>query len=257
MCRLAAYLGEPIALETLLLKPAHSLFEQSWMPRELSYAKLNADGFGFGWYAREGEPLAYRQTMPIWADSNLPALASVLRAPLWLAMVRSATADYGVNSDNSQPFVFGGRMFMHNGFVKRFNERMRRDLLAQLDEETLASLRGHTDSEHLCALIHHFAAQSDPLNALRETATWCAQYDTAMLNFIVSDGDAIYVMRHAVDEKPPTLYYVAPKTAQNANALAGGITVASECFDDDADWQTFPEHHIAVVRAGDVTLHSL
>jgi glutamine amidotransferase len=44
MCRLLGYIGEPIILEDILLKPAHSLLVQSYQPRELREALLNADG---------------------------------------------------------------------------------------------------------------------------------------------------------------------------------------------------------------------
>lgn len=49
MCRLLAYLGKPILLEELILKPEHSLLVQSYQPKELEVALLNADGFGIGW----------------------------------------------------------------------------------------------------------------------------------------------------------------------------------------------------------------
>lgn len=50
MCRLAAYLGPPITLARYLLDPPDNLVHQAWAPRELVYARLNADGFGFGWF---------------------------------------------------------------------------------------------------------------------------------------------------------------------------------------------------------------
>ena len=50
MCRLLAYLGEPIPLEELIFKPEHSLVVQSYQPKELEFALLNADGFGLGWH---------------------------------------------------------------------------------------------------------------------------------------------------------------------------------------------------------------
>ncbi|HBE92200.1 MAG TPA: hypothetical protein DDW55_06595, partial [Gammaproteobacteria bacterium] len=63
MCRLAAYLGPELRLEKLLIEPEHSLVKQSWAPREMLEAKLNADGYGYGWYDPEGNPLRYRYTM--------------------------------------------------------------------------------------------------------------------------------------------------------------------------------------------------
>ena len=89
MCRLAAYLGPAISLQQLLLQPPHSLYRQALEPRELIYARVNADGYGFGWYTDDGKPAVYTSTLPIWSDGNLPHLARSLVQPLWLAEVRS------------------------------------------------------------------------------------------------------------------------------------------------------------------------
>ena len=64
MCRLAAYLGEKIPLADLINKPHYNLYEQSWQAREMSYGKVNADGFGFGWYDRHGKAGIYRKASP-------------------------------------------------------------------------------------------------------------------------------------------------------------------------------------------------
>jgi hypothetical protein len=45
-----AYLGPPVRLSALLLDPPHSLLRQSWEPRRQRYGRMNADGFGVGWY---------------------------------------------------------------------------------------------------------------------------------------------------------------------------------------------------------------
>jgi len=78
MCRLAAYLGPAISLQQFLIDQPHSLYKQSWEPQELKYAKLNADGYGFGWYNRESAACTYTNPAPIWSDNNLPALAATL-----------------------------------------------------------------------------------------------------------------------------------------------------------------------------------
>ncbi|NEE09819.1 class II glutamine amidotransferase, partial [Streptomyces sp. SID7499] len=51
MCRHIAYVGEPVALGDILLRPPHALVRQSWAPRRQRYGTVNADGFGVGWYA--------------------------------------------------------------------------------------------------------------------------------------------------------------------------------------------------------------
>ena len=50
MCRLAAYLGEPIPLAEALYRPSHSLQKQAYAPRELVDGYVNVDGtknFGY------------------------------------------------------------------------------------------------------------------------------------------------------------------------------------------------------------------
>ena len=49
MCRWLAYSGSQVLLEDLLLKPTHSLIDQSLHSR-LGATTTNGDGFGFGWY---------------------------------------------------------------------------------------------------------------------------------------------------------------------------------------------------------------
>ncbi|MEL6453271.1 MAG: class II glutamine amidotransferase, partial [Cyanobacteria bacterium J06623_5] len=55
MCRILGYLGPSIALEEVVLKPAHSMLVQSYKPREMKGAILNGDGFGFGWHGASDE----------------------------------------------------------------------------------------------------------------------------------------------------------------------------------------------------------
>ena len=62
MCRWLAYLGSPIALEDVLVRPNHSLIDQSLLARDLylpgdplasqfrgSAFPTNGDGFGVAW----------------------------------------------------------------------------------------------------------------------------------------------------------------------------------------------------------------
>ena len=92
MCRLAAYLGPEITLAHFLLQPRHSLLVQARQPQELRYTTVNADGFGYGWYAADQLPAAYTSPLPIWSDVNLQDLGRSLRSDLWLAIVRSDSA---------------------------------------------------------------------------------------------------------------------------------------------------------------------
>ncbi len=239
MCRLVAYCGNSIALRGLLFDPNHSLYKQSWQPKEMNYAKLNADGFGFGWYNLNGKAVTYRNPAPIWTDINLETLSDVLHAPLWLAMVRSATAEYGTSPHNLQPFTYRNYLFMHNGFIRDFNQGILQKLIAILPTNIIDNIRGLTDSEYLFGLICYYLnkANDDLQAALTQTIEWCKQHlsdHKAMLNIILSDGIEIVAVRLAINETPPTLYLACN---DQTHLPEGAKIIASEPFSETQNWQ--------------------
>ncbi|WP_018953286.1 ergothioneine biosynthesis protein EgtC [Thioalkalivibrio sulfidiphilus] len=248
MCRHAAYLGAPIPLGQFLLAPAHSLEVQSWAPRELRYARLNADGFGFGWHGADGTARRYVNPMPIWSDVNLPALGDTLTSPVWLAAVRSATSGFASGPSNTQPFARDGLLFSHNGFLEDFVSRVRPDLQAWLTPDTEASIGGTTDSEYLFAVIRQLLAEDDlPVEAaLGEAFNLVAEWldeGVALLNVLVSDGERIYATRHAINHECPSLYY----TTDDDSFPEGAQLVASERLTESDLWQAVPEHHVLIL----------
>ena len=149
MCRLAAYLGEPLFLEELIAKPRHSLMHQSLRAEEAKVV-TNGDGFGVGWYGEREEPGVYRDATPAWADDNLLALSQTLRSRLFFAHVRAATS--GANSrQNCHPFRHGRYLFMHNGQIGGYG-LLRRTLESWLPDTLYNARRGATDSELLFLL---------------------------------------------------------------------------------------------------------
>lgn len=249
MCRLVAYLGKEISLANLITQPHHNLYRQSWQAQEMSYAQLNADGFGFGWYNKQGQAGIYRNVLPIWADCNLPDLAQAWRAKLWLAMVRSATAGstYGVHA--VQPFRYRHYLFMHNGFIKNM-ARIRKKLIALLSAETAGLISGVSDSEYLFALFCEQLKKTGGLHeALHQTLLWCADNFSAsnqsMLNLIVSDGKKLCASRFAIHEKEPTLYL-------NCKAASGfpdnSCLLASERFSKSRRWQLLPGNSLVSIH---------
>ena len=65
MCRFIAYLGRPIIVDELLVKPTNSLVHQSFDAGEME-KPLNGDGFGLGWYLRhiDVRPGLFRSIIP-------------------------------------------------------------------------------------------------------------------------------------------------------------------------------------------------
>ncbi len=79
MCRFLAYLGPDVSLESLLLAPPWSLLRQSYEPRFMKRGRVNADGFGAGWYDFDvrQEPALYRRATPIWSDGTFASIAGL------------------------------------------------------------------------------------------------------------------------------------------------------------------------------------
>jgi len=55
MCRWIGYVGSPVHMEELILKPEHSLIDQSLASKE-GAETTNGDGFGVGWCGDTPEP---------------------------------------------------------------------------------------------------------------------------------------------------------------------------------------------------------
>ena len=248
MCRLAAYLGIPVSLHRFLIDPPHSLIHQSWAPQEMDEAVLNADGFGFGWYPEPEKPATYLSTQPIWSDINLSGLAGSLISPLWMGYVRSATPGQMTSLANTQPFHTRQLLFMHNGFIKDFNSERKIRFHKYLKPEIQAEINGNTDSEYLFAILRQqLANQPDKslssilINTLQQIKSIIAD-DTVLLNLIVSDGENLYAIKHAINGPCPSLYY-----SRGDKIFPDAIVVASEQLTKDSTWQPVPDHCLIVI----------
>jgi glutamine amidotransferase len=201
MCRLAAYIGPPRSLHELWLAPPHNLIVQSYAPREMRGAILNADGFGMAWYTdRVESPALYRSVLPLWSDENVARMAPHLVSGCALANVRSATPGMGVQTTNVSPFVRGRWSFTHNGLVRSWKS-LARKVRAALDDEQYAAIEGSTDSEHVFALVmtHLARDERDPIGAVRGATRELEQLAAgALLNFVLTDGRWLIAVRHAI-----------------------------------------------------------
>ena len=255
MCRLAAYLGEPLFLEELIAKPRHSLMRQSLRAEE-AVVQTNGDGFGIGWYGERAEPGVYREVMPAWSDDNLLALSQTLSSHLFFAHVRAATAG-GIARQNCHPFRHGRHLFMHNGQIGGYAQ-LRRTLEAQLPDALYAERRGATDSELLFLLaLARMQAGAAPdaavLAVLDEVmALMQAARITQPLRFaaVLSDGERLFAFRIASDAQPPTLYL---------RRAASGTTIASEPLcatlgEAGTSWQLLAPGAVVTLTAGHCTV---
>jgi gamma-glutamyl hercynylcysteine S-oxide hydrolase len=249
MCRHVAYIGPELPLQDLLFLPPHSLARQASAPDELRYARLNADGFGFGWYGEDDSAVVYRRADPIWQDPNLADLARNLFADLWLAAVRSATPGFGGDVVNAQPFANGDLLYSHNGMIEGFRPEIRRQIQNIIEPEVESEILGTTDSEYLFALIRQYLLDDPDLSlegalieAFSVIESWLGSA-RALFNVILTDGERLVASRHAINDSSPSLYY----TSDDDSFPEGAVVIASEPLTERERWRSVPEGHILVV----------
>jgi glutamine amidotransferase len=251
MCRLLGYLGPTIQLDRLVCQPEHSLIVQSYKPREMKEAILNADGFGIGWYdpQEDTEPFTYRNIQPIWSDINLPQLARYIKSNTILGYVRSATPGQAVDLSNCQPFTYKNLLFGHNGYIDNFRKSLYRPLRSRLQDIAYETVKGSTDSEHIFGLlIDELTAGSNKdmetailavLKVLTELAT--LHQVKFLANTVITDGHQLIATRFAKDAIAPTLYWL--KDDPN---FPEAVIVASEPL-FEGKWNLCPEQSIITV----------
>ncbi|HHP7231738.1 MAG TPA: ergothioneine biosynthesis protein EgtC [Xenococcaceae cyanobacterium] len=252
MCRLLAYIGSKLQLDTLLYKPEHSLINQSYQPQEMTAGVLNADGFGLGWYHSEKQdlPYTYKHTLPIWSDINLHQLARYVESNCFLGYVRSATPGLPVDLINCQPFTEHNLMFIHNGYIDKFRPTLYRPIRNLLNDYTYRAIHGTTDSEHIFALIVN-QLQNEPKASIEIALKKALQQLEALAeqdqiyvsaNIILADGDRLIASRFANRQPQPTLYWL-----QDDPIYANGVIIASEPM-FEGNWQSLP--HSSIITIG-------
>jgi glutamine amidotransferase len=218
MCRVIAYLGEPLLLDGPLFAARNSLVHQVVEPKWMSL--LNIGGFGLAaWDALSPEPerpYVYRTAaVPVY-DRNLKALAEKVRATAAIAHVRGVEYDpsEAVGPQNVHPFQFPGArvVLAQNGGLNRFAE-MRYDLLDHIGPELARQIEGTTDTEWLYALVlsrldDPFGAASaedlaravpEALRVIREVRAQRGIDRQSAVNLVVSDGSSIVATRFCFD----------------------------------------------------------
>lgn len=222
MCRVLAYLGEPVALGHVLYETDSSLVRQSYSPRMME-TFLNLAGFGMvAWDPHSvsaDDPFTYRATKLPAFDQNLQSLANKLAPTCLIAHVRGVTNGKHelVAETNLHPFRFHDvRVALaHNGHLRQFAS-MRYDLVPHIRPELAQRISGSTDSEWIYALV--LSQLEDPYG--RPDARELADAAAAALR-ILRDLRA----RHGIDTSSPVNLFLA----------TGGTLVATR-FSFDYGW---------------------
>lgn len=246
MCRLVAYSGEPIFLETLLSDPPRSLVNQSREARE-SLSTVNADGCGIGWYAEREVPGRYRSLRPAWGDANLLSISEQVRSPLFVGHIRSATSGE-VATANCHPFAVGRHLFLHNGEIGGFR-KLRRAIEALIPDELYPERKGQSDSEAIFLIALGRGLDTDPGKALASALTDIVAVmeengvdEPVYFAAVHTDGRTLQAFRWARYHIGPTLYH---------REIPTGVVIASEPYDDEHEaWHAVPEDSMVSIGAG-------
>ena len=245
MCRHLAWLGEPRTLSSLLLDPPFGLLRQSFAPRRQAHGRLNADGFGAGWYddSVRPEPGRYRRSQPMWTDRSFASIAPFLSASCVLAAVRSATAPFPVDESGAAPFTAGRWLFSHNGALDDFAAVAPR-LRELLPAGAAAAVEGPSDSALVWAITRHRLENGTPVGeVLAMVVADVTEVTSGRLNLLLTDGRTV-----AATAAGDTLL---------TRREAAGVLVASEETDDRPGWEPVPEGSLVVVTPDSHTVTPL
>ena len=240
MCRMVAYLGEPISPRHLVFDGTHSLFEQSWAPTELLSGSVNADGYGVVWYA-DAHPARLAEPRPIWFDAELPNTLATISSSCVVAALRNATPGISVDRSGLLPLLFDRWCFILNGFVPDFRRSHMRALRATLPDELYAELDGSSDSETLfllaVAALQAGATMTEALESTARTVFQRVGEEECQLNMVLSDGERIAAVRASTVLVTNSMY-----VAKRPPFAPGGVVLASEAPEVGAAWEAVDGH---------------
>lgn len=275
MCRLIAYMGHPMLLHDILVKPSNSLISQSMHAQESEHP-LNGDGFGLGWYEHsiDDVPGLFKSTQPAWNNLNLVNLTSKIKSTLFFAHVRAASQG-GVANDNCHPYKYKNLLFMHNGTIHGF-QKIKRKIRKVLDDDIYDWIKGQTDSEHFFALFIQTLRDNDlttenmvsfyknlklTINRLRSILKEHDADPLAYLNIAITDGVRTLVCRYVTEPEitARTLHYtVGDKFIYEHGAghmypvkeKPGAVLVSSEKLTDyNFEWHAVTQNHCVAIDA--------
>ena len=229
----------------------NSLIQQS-LSAQMAVTPTNGDGFGLGWYGGGPQPGLFRDVLPAWNDENLKCVAEQVECRLFFAHVRASTGA-GISRSNCHPFRFENWLFMHNGQIGGYAS-IRHELDRLIAPEYYRYRLGSTDSETFFFILLSNGLRNDPQAAFARTV---AQVETVMskagitsalrLTAAATDGERIFAVRYANDDRAPTLYAGLSQTEGK------GLMVLSEPLDSQAeDWREVPMSHFVTAHDGNL-----
>ena len=240
MCRWLAYMGPPLEIAALVLRPKQSLIRQS-RSANLGVTPVNGDGFGLAWWDNNPEPGLFKDTQPAWNDENLKSLASQISSPLFMAHVRASTGT-ATSRSNCHPFSFGEWAFMHNGQIGGW-AAIRRAVEARIPDRLYSLRVGTTDTEAMFLLAIAEGILEEPnagmaravgiIRGLMEEEKIERPF---RMSAALSNGKQIAAYRWSSDGHSPSLYTACDRTigsfVDDADSLTDATIILSEPLDD-------------------------
>ncbi len=251
-------------LEDLLLKPDHSLIDQSLHSR-LGATTTNGDGFGIGWYGVGDTPGVFHSVEPAWNDRNLKDLARHLESPLVFAHIRASTGG-AIQQTNCHPFRHGRWLWMHNGAIREF-PTVKRDLAFAVDPSLYPEIEGSTDTELFFHLALSFGLENDPPAAveravgfIEETGRRHGVAHPIQMTVAATDGSRVWAFRYSSEGSSRSLFFSTRVDTLRAlypdNPVFQALSdetriVVSEPLGDLAGvWNEVPESSYGIVQEG-------
>ena len=252
MCRLLGYLGPPVLLDDLIIKPDNALISQTTQAQML--AMLNIAGFGLAaWDDHMAEPhlpLTFRSTQVANFDQNLRMLTRKLRVRALVAHLRGVPLDGNatINQQSLHPFSMAGTplVLAHNGDLASFSE-MRFALVEYLKPAIARQITSQIDSAWLYALVlsqfddpagpftvdEIFRAVEAALAIVRRVRSQLGITQSSSVNLVVRDGRSIVATRFTFDFG----CYDTPPHQGGVEFLSQWFTVGTHYTFADDEWK--------------------
>jgi len=241
MCRIAAYLGPPVRLSSLLNEPSHGLTDQSRNAWEMADSSVAGDGWGVGWFLPESGPTPglLKSILPLWSDENGKTVPHAILSGSIVGHIRYASPNIETCFTNTPLYVMDDHLWTINGMLQPWPGPLSKAIRDRLDPDHEADLRGATDGEMMGAFWRtHFRrtgsrdAAAALRSMLREVRDLTGEHDGEIKTNVILAGDSeILAVRYAEPVEANSLYYL-----QGEARWRGGALVASEPLDDGPGW---------------------
>lgn len=249
MCRIVAYLGDPVTLDTLTSTKPGGLIPRALKCEEMPGGTMCPDGWKLGWLAgHSDEPVIMTGTKPAYMDENLQNVPPGVISHAAVGVVRLATLSTTI-ADVSNPLyeAEGGLMAFNCSFEPwpRMMPAWRGGMFAEHE----AAIKDSTEPEHFLALWRShrqmIGSVLDPnvgglASAVDEVTRHLHRSDgQAAMTLVLVERERLVALRWAYRKDQNSLYW-----CQHPQ----GTLVASEPVDPAWGWSPLPEQAITVLR---------